>query len=236
MNKYGKTIKKLRLENNLTQKQLGDSLNVSYQAVSKWEKDLSMPDLPTLQKMVEIFGISLDEFIAISEGREFKIDSSKNSIDEYEKNYYLFDEESRKTIFKRKLKRAIITTLIVSVICILAMFEEKFSTDSILGGLSIMYVVFASVYVVSNDDGIINDIFWGSIGFTKSAPGIIFTLDLGSILFAIAYKLIIAPLITIFIMIVVFILGMMLTGLLSIFAFPFALIKDLLTLNKEEEI
>lgn len=38
--KFGKSIKKIRLENNLTQKQFADQYNVTYQAVSKWENGL----------------------------------------------------------------------------------------------------------------------------------------------------------------------------------------------------
>ena len=35
---FGKLIKKIRQENNLTQKDLAEKYNVTYQAVSKWEK------------------------------------------------------------------------------------------------------------------------------------------------------------------------------------------------------
>lgn len=63
MIRYGEKIYSLRKEKNMTQKELGNLLNVSFQAVSKWEKDLSIPDLPTLQKLVQFFGISLEDFL-----------------------------------------------------------------------------------------------------------------------------------------------------------------------------
>ncbi len=62
MNKYGHIIAKLRKKQGLTQAQLGQMLNVSYQAVSKWENNLSEPDLETIEKMTSIFKISMAQF------------------------------------------------------------------------------------------------------------------------------------------------------------------------------
>ncbi len=62
MKKYGHIIAKLRKKQGLTQAQLGQMLNVSYQAVSKWENNLSEPDLETIEKMTSIFKISISEF------------------------------------------------------------------------------------------------------------------------------------------------------------------------------
>lgn len=47
---------------NLTQTELGDMVNVTAQAVSKWEKGMSEPDLSTIQKLCRIFGIDVTEF------------------------------------------------------------------------------------------------------------------------------------------------------------------------------
>lgn len=62
LKKYGKTIAKLRKEKGLTQEQLGKKLNISYQAISKWENDLSEPSLDTLENLSKVFGITLTEF------------------------------------------------------------------------------------------------------------------------------------------------------------------------------
>lgn len=51
----GEKIKLLRKSKNLTQNELGKLLNVSFQAVSKWEKNLSQPDIETIKKICEIF-------------------------------------------------------------------------------------------------------------------------------------------------------------------------------------
>lgn len=62
---YGQRIAQLRKNANLTQAQLGEKLNVSAQAVSKWEHSQSEPDLTTIRNMCALFGISTDEFFKI---------------------------------------------------------------------------------------------------------------------------------------------------------------------------
>jgi len=62
MAKFGSVILKYRRLNNLTQGQLAEKLYVSPQAVSKWEKDQSEPDLATIKKLADIFEISVDQF------------------------------------------------------------------------------------------------------------------------------------------------------------------------------
>ena len=66
MDNYGKIIAKLRKANGMTQEDLGKALNVTYQAVSKWENNLSRPDLDTITQMCRIFNITVDEFINLA--------------------------------------------------------------------------------------------------------------------------------------------------------------------------
>lgn len=58
---FGKFIKEIRKKNNLTQKDLADKYNVTYQAVSKWENNKNMPDIGLIKQMSEDFNISLEE-------------------------------------------------------------------------------------------------------------------------------------------------------------------------------
>jgi transcriptional regulator with XRE-family HTH domain len=60
---YGKRIAEFRKSKNLTQAELGQKLNVTSQAVSKWENGLSEPDFDTTKKMCELFGVSIDELL-----------------------------------------------------------------------------------------------------------------------------------------------------------------------------
>lgn len=55
-NNTGALIRKLRLENNLTQKDLASAIGVTEQAVSKWERGLGFPDQSILQSLAEKLG------------------------------------------------------------------------------------------------------------------------------------------------------------------------------------
>lgn len=61
--KFGNLIKKLRTDNNLTQKELADKLNVTFQAVSKWENGKSVPDIAQLHEISKIFNIDISEIL-----------------------------------------------------------------------------------------------------------------------------------------------------------------------------
>ncbi len=66
MKDYGNAIKVLRKRNDMTQSTLAEKLNISFQAVSKWENNLAQPDFDTILKMTEIFNTTLDEFTRLS--------------------------------------------------------------------------------------------------------------------------------------------------------------------------
>lgn len=57
---FGQRLSKFRKEKNLTQEEISEKVNVSPQAVSKWENDLSIPDIETILKLSEILDVSLD--------------------------------------------------------------------------------------------------------------------------------------------------------------------------------
>lgn len=59
----GQTIARLRKEKGMTQLQLAERMGVTDKAVSKWERDLSSPDLGTMPKLAEAFGLTVDELM-----------------------------------------------------------------------------------------------------------------------------------------------------------------------------
>lgn len=59
----GEIIRKKRRELGWTQAKLAERMDVSYQAVSKWEKGLSMPDAALLPALAAALGVTLDELM-----------------------------------------------------------------------------------------------------------------------------------------------------------------------------
>lgn len=59
----GTMISLLRKEKGMTQQTLAEKMNVTDKAVSKWERDLSFPDVNTIPKLAEILGVSIDELM-----------------------------------------------------------------------------------------------------------------------------------------------------------------------------
>ena len=61
----GENIKNLRKERNVSQEKLANYLNVSFQAVSKWENGNTCPDLSLLPEIARFFGITVDELLQV---------------------------------------------------------------------------------------------------------------------------------------------------------------------------
>lgn len=62
----GKNIAKYRKVKGLTQEELGAKLGVTNQAVSKWESEVSMPDIMLLPEIAKVLSISLDDIYGIA--------------------------------------------------------------------------------------------------------------------------------------------------------------------------
>ena len=62
----GENIAALRRAAGLTQELLAERLGVTSQAVSKWERQLSCPDVSLLPAMAEVFGVGIDELFAVA--------------------------------------------------------------------------------------------------------------------------------------------------------------------------
>ena len=63
MEEFGERLKKLRIENKLSQDELAEKLGVSAQAVSKWERGKSTPDLAVIVPMAKLLRISTDRLL-----------------------------------------------------------------------------------------------------------------------------------------------------------------------------
>ena len=61
----GKRIMQLRKEKGYTQEQLAEMMGVSAQAVSKWENDVSCPDISILPMLAEKLWVTTDELLGV---------------------------------------------------------------------------------------------------------------------------------------------------------------------------
>lgn len=68
----GSKIKALRQQKGITQEALAAELNVSAQAVSKWECELSLPDVALLPEIAVYFGVTVDELFSLPEDKELE--------------------------------------------------------------------------------------------------------------------------------------------------------------------
>ena len=77
MKSIGETIANLRKQKGMTQSELAEKMNVTDKAVSKWERDLSCPDINTISKLADVLDVSVEELLKTK-----KQDYSNNKIKE----------------------------------------------------------------------------------------------------------------------------------------------------------
>ena len=63
----GEKIKRIRRERNLTQEEVAAHLGISYQSISKWERNDGYPDITMLPALANYFGISIDDLLGVGE-------------------------------------------------------------------------------------------------------------------------------------------------------------------------
>jgi len=79
---FGSFIAQLRKEQNMTQKELADKLNVTDKAVSKWETGKGFPDVKLLEPLAQALGISLVELIQCrrQEAKELTVEEAEQVV------------------------------------------------------------------------------------------------------------------------------------------------------------
>ncbi len=79
----GRNISEKRKSLGMTQEELADKLGVSPQAVSKWENNLSCPDIALLPEISKLFNTSIDELLGVTPINE-KVEPEKENIEKEE--------------------------------------------------------------------------------------------------------------------------------------------------------
>ena len=84
----GKFIAKLRKDQAMTQEQFGEALGITNKTVSRWESGSYMPSIDMLQRMSQIFDVSINELLAgeYISNEDFRRQADQNLIDSAKKN------------------------------------------------------------------------------------------------------------------------------------------------------
>ena len=151
--KIGKFIASCRKEKKLTQEELAEKLNITKNAVSKWERGLSLMDMSLLKPLSEILGVSVNEILSGE-----KIDNED------------IEKKSEENIIKltelinlKSMKYGIIGMALFSIILILISFFKDTSMASVVSLLcAYNSITFLSRYKIRKDK---TDLFTGVMFF-----------------------------------------------------------------------
>lgn len=100
--KIGNKIKELRKKRGITQEHLADAIGISFQAVSKWENNVALPDITLMPLLANFFGVSMDELF------DFSLDEMKKEIEKIVDKAYKYREsnpEKSRKILEEGLKK-----------------------------------------------------------------------------------------------------------------------------------
>ena len=81
---FAEKLKALRKQTGMSQEKLAEKLNVSRQAVTKWETDAGIPDVENLRAISALFNISIDELLSNEKGAKRESDYLYESVTEYD--------------------------------------------------------------------------------------------------------------------------------------------------------
>lgn len=95
-------IKQLRKEKGISQKVLASNMGVSFQAVSKWEKGITMPDVSMIPALASFFGISTDELFDFN---LYEIEKNVAEICDSACEYRYSEPEKAERILREGLKK-----------------------------------------------------------------------------------------------------------------------------------
>ena len=110
--KIGKFISEMRKEQNLTQRQLADSLSISDKTISKWERGKGLPEVSLMMPLCDILGISVNELLS---GEKIVMENNERKNDQLLLKMAKELEEKNKTIW-----RTMWVIMIVSITALLA--------------------------------------------------------------------------------------------------------------------
>lgn len=102
MIKLGEKIKSLRKQKNISQEVFANYLGVSFQAVSKWENGITMPDISVIPAIAYFFGVSTDELFDFN---LYEIEKNVDAIVAEHSKYWNTDKKKAEEIIRNGLKK-----------------------------------------------------------------------------------------------------------------------------------
>lgn len=159
--KIGKFITEKRKEIKLTQEQLAEQLNISKNAVSKWERGLNLPDVSIMQDLCKILNITLNELFIGEKilDDKYKEVADKNLLNVLENSSFTLKEKIdfyKKKWKKEHISKFIMCFIIFIILGIVLKFQnvEGYIIGAIEGMLSLLFYIFLynqmMIYVENN--------------------------------------------------------------------------------------
>ena len=93
--KFCDKLSKLRKQNNITQEQLADRLNMSRQAVSKWELGVSIPDMDKMIQLCNILNCTLEDLLDDGVVGNLNPGKEKNSFANYFQDFLKYEVKTK---------------------------------------------------------------------------------------------------------------------------------------------
>lgn len=129
--RLGQKIADLRKKNNLSQEGLAEKMNVSRQAVSKWESEQSIPDIEKIVNLSELFGVTTDYLLKSGEP---SFELKNEDINDKDKLPILSDELVKKYLTasrkSAKFRALAIALIIFDLACICFTRALRYSLDT----------------------------------------------------------------------------------------------------------
>lgn len=147
--KIGKFIAEKRKEKKLTQEQLAEKLNISKNAVSKWERGLNLPDVSIMQYLCKILNITLNELFIGEKilDEQYKEVADNNLLNALENSSFSLKEKIE--FYKKKWRKDHISKIIlccISWVVLIIVLKFQNIGGYIIGTISVMLAML--LYVI----------------------------------------------------------------------------------------
>ena len=109
---FSENLKTLRKQKGFSQEELASRLHVVRQTISKWEKNLSVPDADTLIRLAEILGVSVSELL----GSKIETENGNVTNDVAEQLSRINEQLAIKNRRSRRIWKAIAAIAIILVV------------------------------------------------------------------------------------------------------------------------